>query len=110
MAKRFRISQLELRRGDQCDKEIGHERLPWGGTTLVGALSDGAEEGEHGASYGADSDDDGRARTRLNPRVIVFLEGDVEDLVGCLDAQTARSQRTRRLRMFLVRVPRATTA
>ena len=46
MAKRFRNSQLELRRGDQCDKEIGHERLPWRGPALVRALSDGAEQRE----------------------------------------------------------------
>ena len=44
-AKRFGVSQVVLRRGDQGDKEIGHERLPWSGPALVGALSDGAEQG-----------------------------------------------------------------
>ena len=62
-AKWFWLSQLVVRRGDQGDKQVCHERLPRGGTTLVRALSDGAEKGEHGVSDTAqDGDDEGCTR------------------------------------------------
>ena len=34
-SKRFRVSQLVLRRGDEGDKEVAHEDLPRAGPTLV---------------------------------------------------------------------------
>ena len=69
-----------------------HERLPRCGAALVGALSDGAEEREHGVSnWAQDGDDERRTRAGFDPRVIVFLESSVEDLMRRLDTPVATS-------------------
>ena len=92
--KRFRISQIEIGRCDQGDEEIGHERLSRSGASLVGTLSDGAEEREHGVGDAAqDGDDESRTRAGFDPRVIVFLESVVEDLMRRLDAPVTSSDK-----------------
>jgi hypothetical protein len=96
----FWVSQLVLRRGDECNQQISHERLPRG-AALVGTLSDGAEQREQGVSGAAQAgDNESRARTGFNPRVIVFLESGVEDLVR-LDAPVSTSNQWSALRRTL---------
>ena len=57
---------------------------------MLGALSDATKEREQGVGDAPqDRDDEGRARVALDPRMVVFLESSVEDLVGGFDAPVA---------------------
>jgi hypothetical protein len=74
--------------GNQSEKDVGNRRVPGQGTALVGALRDVSEQDQNRVRDAAqDGDDESGSRVGLNPRMIVFGESGIEDLVRGLDAQ-----------------------
>ena len=79
-------------RGDESEEDIGDERLPRDSSALIGALSHAAKQRQNRVGDSAqDRDDESRSRIAFDPRVVVFREGGVEDLMRSLDAPVATS-------------------
>ena len=78
------------RGGDGGEQNIAHHVAPRPSALLVAAQSHAAPEREQGIGDAAQHNhDDGRSRVLLDPWVVVFCEGRVEDLMGGFDSPVA---------------------